>query len=152
MNYDAGEAAISTLIQALTGYSSTNVRRGDWSNLNKGNSENNVVIIQHQPSTGIMNTMGGGKQYTHYTRIELYRLINANTYGTAYTGHLAEVETVVNQLEKYRHLNDSTVCTDADIVEVSEPQRKWMNDGGPYFIATDIIVAWEEWFDITYSD
>ena len=152
MNYDAGEAAISTLIQALSGYSSTNVKRGDWSALNSGKSENNVVIVQHLPSVGAMNTMGGGKQYDHKTRVELYRLLKQNTYGSTYTDHMAAVETVVNQLEKYRHLNDSTICTDADIIEISEPKRKWLNDNGPHFIATDIIVAWTEWIDITYSD
>lgn len=152
MNYDAGEAAIETIIQGLGDYDSDNVARGDWTLLNAPKAANSAILVQHQPSVGEMYGMGGAKQYTHYTRIELYRLLKANPIETTYTDHIAAVETLVNQLEKYRHLNDSTVCTDADVISISEPKRKWLNDGGPYYIATDIVVEWIENIDITYSD
>jgi hypothetical protein len=152
MNYDAGEAAIEAVIQGLGDYDSSNVARGDWSLLNAPKAVNSAILVQDQPSVGEMYGMGGAKQYTHYTRVELYRLLKANPVETTYTDHLAAVETMVNQLEKYRHLNDSTVCTDADVISISEPKRKWLNDGGPIYIATDIVVEWIENIDITYSD
>lgn len=152
MNYDGGEAQIATVIELLSDYSSTNVKQGDWSLLSKGRSTANVILVKDRPSEGVMNTMGGGKQWTHYTRVELYHLLKQNTYETTYTNHLAAVETLVNKIEQYRHLNDSDIVVDADVITVTEPQRRWENDNGPYFIATNIIVEWIEMEDISYLD
>lgn len=152
MNYDGGEGKIATLIKLLSDYSDTNVKQGDWGELSKGRSSANVILVKDRASEGVMNTMGGGKQWTHYTRIELYHLLKQNTYETTYTDHIADVETLVNKIEQYRHLNDSDIVVDADVITVTEPQRRWENDNGPYFIATNIIVEWIEMEDISYLD
>ncbi len=135
MSYSSVEAAVLTLLQALTGTfaATTDVTRGDYRILDSGADTNAVLIPGSFEQDGIAE--GGARKSVRdwNVLIDLFRQYADD--GTTWTNFETDRDAVMAQLEKYPTLNGESgvvnvvISADADPGEVFDE-----DDAGPFFV------------------
>lgn len=144
MSYATGEAAILTLVRALSAYDSENSTRADWRPLTRGKAQY-YAILRPGKWTSEQLTMGSNAR-SWRTVVECWRRYADDTRPVALQD---DVEAVAAQLEKYPTLNgavlDSMVTGGGDMVE-----RELSN--GSLWAVWEVYVDWQEEQDVSYAE
>lgn len=144
MSYAVGEAAILTLIQALSAYDSENATRADWRPLTRGKAQQYVVLRPGKWANEQLTMSSNVRAWR--TVVECWRRYADDTRPIALED---DVETVTAQLEKYPTLNgavlDSIVSGGGDMVE-----RELAN--GSLWAVWEVYVDWQEEHSVSYAE
>lgn len=147
MSYADGEALWLTRLRAMSAYDTTNSGRGTYGMLNSGKADRYAIL---KPGDHERQMIAPTTRWNIYrTVISLYRPWRDD--GTTLTNLEADVDAVLTEMDKYRHLNDSTVVTDANIATVREFVALGPPDT-PVWLRADLIGEWYEEEELTYSD
>lgn len=136
--YGLGESLISTIIQSVTGFSSVNVTRADFSKLNKGKAAVYAILVQGQPGQRT-----GRQQVTEpwLTQVQIWRRYIDD--GTTAVALYADVDKVLLAIEKYPHLGDTSgYVVDSEPSLSAPPEEMWARGGGPAWLRQTITVRW----------
>lgn len=140
MSYEAGEAAIATLVQAATGFSSANVARSNWKLLNQGKDDNYAII--HPGSFEIEWRAFSMYHIVWRTVVEIYqRYKDETSTQTSLYGH---VYNVITHLQKYPNLSATSGVSDASVTGAGEPEEMWKSGGGPSWLKWSVVIEWRE--------
>ena len=149
MTYAAGEALLLTVVQGVTGFSTTNTSRGNWLPLNSGKAAKYAVLkpggSDYRAYIGI-NT----NKPVHLTVIEVWEFYTQD--GTTLTNLEADVQSIITAVRKSKHLGDDSKVLDSNVLTTSEVQEMWMKKGGPTWLRQRITVGWEEEEIITFQE
>jgi len=145
MSYATGEAAILTLIRALSAYDSSNSDRQDWKILQSGKSSYYAVLRPGPMENERISPTIFHKTWT--TVVEIWRRYIDDDKPVALQG---DVGTVITQLEKYRTLNNSGVVL-AWIEGMDDMQEVTLANGS-LWARWNINVRWIEETAVTYND
>lgn len=149
MSESAGLTLISTQIQSTTGFSSSNVAIAKWGLLNSGKSDHYAILKPgRSPRTQLTFTI---KDDEYRTVIEVWQRYKDD--GTSLTTLLGHVENIVDRIDKYRKLADTTgSIRDANVTELGEVVERWTKDGGVGWLSRDVVVTWQEEENISYAE
>lgn len=149
MTYKVVQTAVSTVIQKISGYSSTNVVVDDYRTLNKG--EMKVVILRRGPSTREDLTMGSPRtvQNEWTVNAELYIPFEDETKELA-DDIIVEAQKIVDEIDKWPQLDAASGVIDSRIEEVSEPEE-WLLGRSRYWRQV-ITVGATEIVEVTLSE
>jgi hypothetical protein len=145
MSYATGEAAILTLIRALSAYNANNSKRQDWKPLHSGSAAYYAIL---RPGPWESEQMGITSTYhdRYTTVVEVWRRYVDDTKPTTLQ---TDVGTIVAQLRKYPTLNGnvgrSWVAGGDDMQEVT------LNNGS-LWARWNINVEWIEESSVTYAE
>lgn len=147
MGYAAGEARLLTIVQATSGFSSSNTSRADWGILNKGRASVYAVVV-HAGTASDFFTLACYRD-VHTAAVEIWqRYVND---GSTATNLQANVDAVRAKINTYRHGSDSSGATlDFGAVETGEIEEMWNRSGGPHWLRQIIRVQWQELVSPTY--
>lgn len=132
------QAAIQTLLQALTRYGSADVSLGDTRIL--GNKSGPWAIIF--PGRMSAERVGAWGQVMHHWRhdIDLWRKFA----GDSYADIVADRQAVVDCIMQNPTLNGTTYITDSSVVDSTEPRYMWLHGqpktAKPQFVGFRIAV------------
>lgn len=149
MSYTAGEALILTRVQALSGFSSANTSRADWSILNKGKAGYYAILRPGEFSIEWITFTNYLARWT--TVIELWQKYtdDVNSKPNLY----ARVNTLLSGFQAYPHLGaGANSGKQGTISGGPEPTEQWRASGGPMFLRWNVIVSWWEEVQVTYSE
>lgn len=144
MSYATGEAAVLTLLQAMSAYNSDNATRADWRPLARGKAQHYAIL---RPGKWANEQMAmSANQRTWRTVVECWRRYADDTRPVALQ---EDVAAVVAQLEKYPTLNgavqDSMVSGGGDMQE-----RELSN--GSLWAVWEVYVDWQEEQAVSYAE
>ena len=146
MSYATGEAAILTLIRALSGYDTNNTDRQDWSLLGKGKAAV-YAILRPGPWTNQRATITSSVRQWR-TVIEVWRRYIDDSKPVALQ---SDVVTIVEQLEKYPTLNGASGVLRAEIVGGGNMEEIEIRTSKVLWAKWDIYCDWSEEKVITYA-
>lgn len=142
------EAAVQTLLQAMTEFASADVTRGDYRRLDKGT--NNIAVLTpgafEQDGVG---QAGARKSIRNWSVvIDLFRKYVDD--GTTWTNFEATRDALIVQLEKYPSLDSTAGVTLVTMDAGSDPAEVYdEDDNGPFFLFQRIRVAINERADLS---
>lgn len=146
MGYSTGEAAILTLIRALTGYNSGNTARQDWKPLHSGKATTYAILRPGAWSTERASSVGYHDHWS--TVIEVWRRYVDDTRPALLQD---DVDTIVAQIRAYPTLNGASGVQDSNIVggpEMVEVELK----NSSLWARWDINCEWTEETTVTYAE
>ena len=146
MAYSDGEALLLTVVQSITGFSSTNTSRADWSILNKGTSDHYAILRPGEFSNE--NLSPTLQQLNWTTVIEIWQKYTDD--GTTQTNLYAHDDNMLG-VRAYRVVSDSDVVLDANLTGGAEPQEMWNSGGGPQWLRWMMTMEWSEQECIDYA-
>ena len=143
MSYAVVEAAISTVVQKVSGYSSSNVTRGDYLVLGSGQSK--AVILQRGPSTREQIGFGASGQGAAFdnrwtTYLELF-LPHTGELVSQKTSIDTEVDSLLAEIAKWPALDGTSNVLDTNVIGVGEPEHD--PESGPWWQTTIELEVWE---------
>ncbi|KKN73398.1 hypothetical protein LCGC14_0401010 [marine sediment metagenome] len=135
MSYSSVEAAVLTLLQALTGTfaATTDVSRGDYRILDSGADAVAVLVPGAFEQDGIAE--GGARKSVRDWNVLIDLFRKYLDEGTTWTNFETDRDAVIAELEKYPTLNGEAgivrgiISADADAGEVFDE-----DDNGPFFV------------------
>jgi len=148
MAYNDGEALISTRIQALDSFDSTNVYRGNFKPLNTGKASVYAILVPGQPEVEWRAMCSYTIKWI--TVVKIYeRYIDDGTTQQNLATHLSEIFAVLN----YPYMGDQDTVQDSTIIGIGEPlEIRDANGNGPFFLNWDIFIQWEEDTNVTFAE
>ncbi len=145
MSYITCEDALAAIIQALTGYSATNVGQGDYKVLGKGK----VKAVVLQPGAYSSNMAGQQwKRNAWNINIELY-VMWQETQDIASTDVKEVRQALINHLDQYPTLNSNAGTVRAMVVEGREPEIWQM--GARQYWRQILVMQVEERLVVSYA-
>ena len=117
MSYETIEAALSTLIQTLTGYSSTNVKQGDWRWMGVGNTKG--VTLAPGSFTQVDGSLRDTALVTWTIRVELYIAWNGEQNTTVATLK-TDRQSIIDVVNQYHRLNGTAGVLNS-IIRTADP-------------------------------
>ena len=146
MAYSTGEAAILTLIQALSAYDADNATRQDWKPLNRGKA---VVYVILKPGAWTTERISPTGYHDYYsTIIEVWRRYVDDTRPALLQDN---VDDIVVQIRKYPTLNGASGVQGSDIAGGSEMEEVELNSGS-LWARWDINCEWTDEVTVTYAE
>lgn len=144
MSYGTGEAALKTIIETASGFTSGNVARQDWRILNQGKSP--AAILRPGPWTVADMTMKS-KAYTWRCIIEVWvRYIN----DAVPVSGLQTYQSAINALiQKYPTMAGLTGVIEAAVVGGGEMQERTLSNDSLWAV-WEIYYDWQEEVSYTY--
>ena len=147
MSYNTGEAAILTLMQSVTGFSSSNTSRGNWLILNKGLDDNYAILRPGGFSIEWITFQSYHANYSTVVEVWQRYIDDATTHTSLYT-HVGNIITSLNQ---YYKLNGTSGVIDASIASADEPEEMWRKGGGPQWLRWRLVLEWKEEVNVTFA-
>ena len=148
--YATGEAAIKTLVQAVTGFTSAQVSRGNWKVLNSGAAAVYAVLLSRPDEPRTFTTPRTVLE-SWITIVQVWQRYKDD--GTTYTNLATAIENVLAKIDKYPHLGDTSGYVEESTPTVEgEVQEMWRKGGGPAWLRQDIAVRWTGRQTITFLD
>lgn len=150
MSESAGITLLETQVKAVTGFGSSNVAVANWKLLNKGAAAN-YAILRPGPASRRHETFATvGSAYRSV--IEVWQRYNAD--GSTLTSLLGYCDAIINRLDQYRKLADTTTTLlDANVTGMGEVTEQWVNHGdGPSWLKREIYVDWTEEDNVSYAE
>lgn len=149
MSYSTGEALLAGIVAGVTGLSSAQVRRGDYSALNRGGAAQYAILAQAaQPETNWQSA-------ACYTldcvcNVEIWQRYKDD--GSTYTNLLTLTDAVLAKINTYRRLNDNTgAIITATALPGLPPEEMWNASGGPHWLRIVLPVTWQELVRVTFA-
>jgi len=147
MAYSTGEAAILTLIRALSAYDSGNSARQDWKPLNSGKSAYYAILRPGPWSNEQIALTAFSRTWT--TVIEVFRRYIDDTKPTLLQD---DVTTIIEQLEKYPTLNGASGVQTAMINGGDDMQEVQYAENGPLWAKWEVNCVWIEEKNVTFAE
>lgn len=149
MSENAGITLLSTQIQAVSGFSSSNVDVADWKLLNSGRSDHYAIL---KPGAAERPPLSFTVKDNNYrTIIEVWQRYKDD--GTTLTSLLTHVDNITARIDQYRKLADTTkTLRDANVTGYGEVTEQWSRDGGLSWLKRDVFVDWTEEEALTYAE
>jgi len=145
MTYSVGEAAILTLVQALSEYNSQNSSRQDWKVLDSGKAAVYAVL---RPGEWSNEDTGMGMHLRSWqTVVEVWRPYRDDTKPLTLQD---DVETIVAHLEQYPTLSGAADVVDAMVTGGGEMQEVVRNNN-VLWARWEVHIGWQEEKEITYA-
>jgi hypothetical protein len=140
--YSDGEALIAALVQAISGYSASNVTRGNWRPLNTGKAAKYAIL---KPGASEDRKFDSPTRVTeHWTTIvQLWHAYGKD--GETLLALEADVEAVLSKIDQYPRLNQAAnvdYVMGSNAVRVGEALEMWTKGGGPQWLRQDITIEW----------
>lgn len=143
------EAALLTLVQAMSNYSASNAKRNDFRILNAG-AARKVVLSQ--------GSIPRREHVAAPRRIHNHYIININVF-VPYTDELinamtslqSEVKDIIEEIDKYPTLNGTSNCVHAMIMSASEPSL-WARDNGRRWWSSQLVCEVIEGSNVTIAE
>ena len=146
MAYSDGEALLLTVVQAMTGFDSTNTSRGNWLILNQGASDHYAIL---RPGPFVNNPLTPTMQEVTWTTvIEIWQQYTDD--GTTQTNLYGHVGNMLD-IRKYKNFSDSATVANAVLIGGDAPEEMWNNSGGPQWLRWQMTVEWKEQECISYA-
>ena len=146
MAYSTGEAAILTLIRALSGYDAGNTARQDWKPLNRGKAAYYAILRPDAWTSERISPTGYHDFYT--TVIEVWRRYADDTRPALLQDN---VNDIVVQLRKYPTFNGASGVQDSNITGGPAMVEVELNSGS-LWARWDINCEWTEETTVTYAE
>lgn len=149
--YNDGEALLAALLQTVAGFSASNVKRADWSVLNSGLSARYIIL---RPGAFTRSEQGSGLVFENKwtTVIEVWQqYVDDGTTGTALQ---ADAMAVMNKIDQYRKLGDTTgKVRDATVRRGDGIEQVLGKAGdGPFWLRWSLHLTWEEEENVTPAE
>ena len=145
MGYATGEAAILTLIQALSDYDSDNTARQDWKPLHSGKAAVYAIL---RPGPWSTERVATNMHHDYWlTVIEVWRRYSDDTKPALLQTNVSDI---VTQIRKYPTLNGASGVQDSNITggpEMIEVTRA----NGSLWAKWEINCEWTEETTVTYA-
>lgn len=150
MSESAGLTLLAVQIKALTSFDADNTSICKWGILNSGRNDH-YVIIRPGPAA-ITGLTFATKDRTYRTIVEVWQRYIDD--GSSVTDLLGYCEQIVNRIDEYRKLADTTAALrDANVIEMGEVTEQWRNNAdGPAWLKRDLIVEWHEEAEVDYAE
>ncbi len=148
MTYATVEAAVQTLIVAMTEFDSDSVSRGDYKILDSG-ADDLAVLTPGSFTKDETGQAGARKSLRNWSvLVDLFRKYLDD--GTTWTNFVATRDALVDQLELYPSLNGTAGVTLVAVEAGSDPSEVYDDDdNGPFFIFQRIRIAVNERTDLS---
>ena len=147
MAYSDGEALLLTVVQAMTGFDSTNTSRGNWLVLNKGKSDH-YAILRPGPFRLDWSTISN-HLIQWETVVEVWqRYVDDATTKTNLYARVADILPIMS----YPNMGDSSVVEDSTFEGGEEPQEMWGRSGGPEWLKWEMRIKWYERTAVTFAE
>lgn len=148
MTYSAGESALLTQVQAVSGFSASNTSRGNFGILNSGAAAVYAVLI---PGPFRMEWDSPARAHWYWdTAVRVYQQYVDD--GTTLTNLEASAQGIINRVLQYPRLGlgmDQDTVIDASPMEGEETTEIWNKDGGISWLKLTLHVSWHEWQAVT---
>lgn len=143
MAYSDIEALISTQIQNVTGYSSSNVTRANYKFLNKGNART-YAILRPGAFDRVQHGMGGAYLTTWTTFCEVW--VRYKDDGESMTELQSQVSGIISRFDAWTKAGDTTGnVQDCFVRSGGEPEEMWTNRGdGPSWLRWTLTIITAE--------
>ena len=146
MGYSVGEAAILTLVRAVTGFNSDNTARQDWKPLHSGKATVYVIL---RPGPWTPERMSSITYHDHWlTVIEVWRRYVDDTRPALLQDN---VDDIVTQIRKYPTLNGASGVQGSDITggpDMVEVELK----NSSLWAKWEINCEWTEETEVSYAE
>ena len=144
MGYATGEAAILTLIKALSDYDSDNTARQDWKPLHSGKAAVYAIL---RPGQWSPERVSPTAYHDHWlTVIEVWRRYSDDTKPALLQTNVSDI---VTQIRKYPTLNSAAGVQDSDITGGPEMVEITLANGS-LWAKWEINCEWTEETTVTY--
>jgi hypothetical protein len=143
MTYATVEAAVQTLIVAMTEFDSASVSRGDYKILDSG-ADDLAILTPGSFTKDEPGQAGARKSLRNWSvLVDLFRKYLDDE--TTWTNFVATRDALVDQLELYPSLNNTAGVTLVGVEAGSDPSEVYDDDDqGPFFIFQRIRIAVNE--------
>lgn len=149
MSYTVGEVLAAAQVTAVTGFSSSNVTRGEWGILNSGKSDHYAILKR-----GETNFVWEGRSNTenYRTIIEVWQRVKDDQ--ASYDLLNGYVDTIKARLDSYRKLADTTgTLRDANLVGTGVITEQWRNNAdGPAWLKIELYLDWTEESYVNFAE
>lgn len=142
--YPDGEALVLTQLRSVTGFTSANTDRANWSLLNSGASDHYGIIKPGTFDEDPANNFG----WNNRTIIQIWQRYVDD--GTSATNLEAHVKNVKRRFVQYRKLGGT--IEDSRVVGGSEMVERWNKDGALVWLSQDVVIEWKEQEIETYAE
>lgn len=129
MSYDTIEAAVLTQITAITGYSTANVKRGDWRHLGHGKAL--AIVLVPGPFRQRDGALTGMSDITWTVDVELYVLWTGEQ-DTTLSSLRAERQKILDRINQYPFLGATAGVMTAMVV-TGGPVEPFQSPDGAMF-------------------
>ncbi len=147
MSYATIQAAVSTVIQKLTDYTSANVVEDDNRKLSAGVTK--FVSLTRGESTREDIGMGGQTVLNTWEVIATLWIAFTTRRSVQASSVVTEMEVIIAELDKWPKLDNTSGVLDATVNNVGEPQE-WVM-GGRWW-TQDVTVRVQEIVEVTLSE
>jgi len=141
---------LSTQVQAVSGFSSSNVAVMKWGLLNSGKSDHYAILkpgAMERPRISF-RTRDNAPQAI----VEVWQRYKDD--GTSATSLLGYADAIAARIDQYRKLADTTnTLRNAEAIGMSEVTEQWRdNADGPSWLKRDIYVAYQQETTPSYAE
>lgn len=143
MSYATGEAALATLIDSVSGWTSANIARQDWRILGRG--INYAAILRPGPFTIDDSTLSM-KRYNWRTIIEVWARYIDDTVPTDLQGYAQAIITLLNT---YPTMGGLSGVIWGALVGGGEMQERTLSNGSLWAV-WEIYYDWSEEINVSY--
>lgn len=147
-NYGTGEELIKDLVQQAPGFAGS-VAQGSWRGLNTGRAAK-YAIMTTRPGERVFDTPGSVLERWE-TIVQIWKRYIDD--GSTYTGLGEDVAAVIEMLDQYPHLGDTSGYVEESTAQIEgEVKEMWTRGRAPAWLRQDITVRWTGRKFITFLD
>lgn len=147
MSYEDVETQLSTQLVACSSLSSTTVSKGDRTILNKGPSK--AAVIVYESFDQVRETFGATHAVDWRSRVFLF--VKYQTDSQMYNDMRDLRNEVINRINQYPHLGDSTKVWDA-LIEEGSAEDFDVPIGAIRYQVDSVLVRMTEDLSVTYAE
>jgi hypothetical protein len=150
MSYVDGEKLVKTQVEAATGFSSSNVTRGNWKILNSGENDHYAIL---KAGEAVISWDAHSISNSRYrTIIEVWQRVIDDQ--ASYDAVLTYADNIRTRIEPYRKLADTAdTVLDANFAGRSAVTEQWRNNAdGPSWFKIELYLDWSEQTNVTFAE
>lgn len=146
--YETGEAFLAAKAATVTGFTTANVKRSDWTVLSSGASDH-YAILRPGAIEVAADSLGGGVTFRYTTHIEVWQHYTDDS--ATRTNLFERVAALALEIVKWPYLGG--LAEDCSLSSGGQVQEMWKEGGnGPLYLMQELTVSWSAPVDVTFSE